>query len=361
MNNKLRSCNPFVAFCRGIKKAVRWVARMFGYKAKTKFGKVVWCVFATSVTLLTLILALALTIVFVNEGADVWRDCKYRRKTNRLTYLHDYQNQYVSPYVIYHNGTHGYLYNTLLEQRTVVDIFWICKSSDGDSLTCFSTSDSYKRGYFNRFTGELAIPAVYEKAWVFSEGLACVMKGGQLHFIDHKGEEVMDKVFPYSQLINDYCFYEGLCCVPGDNNRVGFIDKQGNWVVSPEFYKVSHDEKGFWLVQDRECKYGLLDSKGQMLLPIEYSDITINHTDSCIYVCHLDHLEQVLDFECNIVNPCNYHKIEKLEYAIDEFDESRKLKLAIANCLRYTTTEGYYGLIDREGNIVTPPDRKSVV
>ena len=94
----------------------------------------------------------------------------------------------------------------------------------------------------------------------------------------------------------------------GDNDCIGLIDKQGNWVVTPEYYTMVYDTKGFWLVQNGEKYYGLLDANGQMLLPIEYDDITIHHEDSCIFVRCLDNINQVLDFECNIINPLRWKK-----------------------------------------------------
>ena len=343
-----------------IKQAARWVARMFGYKAESKLGRFVWRVFATSAAIVALLVAIALVINVYDEIESACKERKYNRMVNSPTYLHDYRNQYVSPYVIYHDDYSGYLYNTTLGQRTATGIQWICKSSDGDSLTCFSTIKVCKRGYFNRFTGEVVIPAQYEKAWIFSEGVACVMEKGTLHFIDHKGQRVIDKEFPYSCRIDDYCFHNGLCQMLGDGDRIGLIDKQGNWVVNPEYYEMAYDTKGFWLVQDRDWNYGLLDAKGQMLLPIEYDNITVHYEDSCIFVRRFDNLNQVLDFECKIINPCNFDEVEKMEYSTDEYDEDGMMKSATANCLRYRTADWSYGVMDRNGNIITPPSYSSI-
>ena len=123
----------------GIKQAARWVAKMFGYKAENKYARGVWYVFATSAAALTLYLAVALTIVIVDEVGDIISDYKYHRKEHDPTYLHDFGNQYVSPYVIYHDWYPSYLYNMKTGRRTLTDIHWICKSSDGDSIACFST------------------------------------------------------------------------------------------------------------------------------------------------------------------------------------------------------------------------------
>ena len=359
MSNKSNSVLASVG--RGIKQAARWVAKMFGYKAENKYARGVWYVFATSAAIFALIFVTALVFDVVDLVKDLCEDAKYERMVNSSTYLHDYCNQYVSPYVIYHDDFPGYLYNTTLEQRTATGVQWICKSSDGDSLACFCTVEEHKRGYFNRFTGEVAIPAQYDKAWIFSEGVACVLDKGVLHFIDHKGQTLMGKVFPYTERIDDYCFHNGLCQMLGDNNRIGLIDKQGSWVVSPEYYEMAYDTKGFWLVQDRDWNYGLLDAKGQMLLPVEYDNITVHHEDSCIFVRRLDHLNQVLDFECNIINPCNFAEVEKMEYSTDEYDEEGMMKSATANCLRYRTIDWNYGLMDKNGNMITPPSYSSIV
>ena len=363
MSKKEQKVKSSTTFGRGIKKAARWVARMFGYKAENKFARGLWYVFATSAAVMVLFAAVVITIVIVENVGDFIDDYKYRRMTNDPTYLHDYDNTYVSPYVVHHDYFPNYLYNMKTGRRTLTGINWICKSSDGDSLACFSVSveGGRKRGYFNIFTGEAVIPAQYDKAWIFSEGLACVYDKGMVHFIDHKGQTLMGKEFPYTERIDDYCFHNGLCSILGDNNRIGLIDKQGNWVVDPVYYQMVYDTKGFWLVQDREWNYGLLDAKGQVLLPIEYNNISIHHGDSCIFVRRLDRLNQVLDFECNIINPCNYDDVQKLYYETGEFDEDGDLKYAMANSLKYRTTEWYYGLMDRRGNIVTPPVYSSIL
>jgi hypothetical protein len=219
MSKKEQKGKSSTTFGRGIKKAARWVARMFGYKAENKLARGLWYVFATGAAVLALYFAVALTIIIVDEVGYAIDDYKYYRKDHNPTYLHDFSNEYVSPYVIYHSSCLTCLYNTTTGLRTATDIRWVCKSSDGDSLACFSTVEEQKRGYFNRFTGEVVIPAQYQKAWIFSEGAACVYEKGMLHFIDHKGQPVINKEFPYTPCIDDYCFHNGLCLMSGDNGK----------------------------------------------------------------------------------------------------------------------------------------------
>ena len=343
--------------CRGIKKAARWVAKMFGYKAENKYARGVWYVFATAAAVLTLYAAVSLTLLVIQEVDRYKYNRQSKREANDPTFLHDYRNTYVSPYIVHHDGSPNYLYNMRTGRRTLTGINWFVKSSDGDSLACFSSGydRERKRGYFNVFTGEPVIPAQFDKAWIFSDGLACVYEKGMLHFIDHDGKKVMDKEFPYGIRNDDYCFHNGLCIMYDENGRFGLIDKQGEWVVEPQYYEIEYDTKGFWLVQDCDWNYGLLDAKGQMLLPVEYGNITVHHDDSCIFTRHLNHVNQVLDFECNVLNSCNYMSVEMLEYNNGEYDENGDLKTYPANCMEYFTTELYCGLMDKQGNIITPP------
>jgi hypothetical protein len=344
----------FASIGRGIKRAARWVGKMFGYKAENKFAKIVWYVFATSAAIFTVYLAVALTIEIIDGVGDIISDCKYRRMNNSPTYLHDYGNEYVSPYVIYHSSCPTYLYNTTTGRRTATDIRWISMSSDGDSLVCFSTVEEQKRGYFNRFTGEVVIPARYEKAWIFSDGLACVMDKGVLHFIDHKGNQAIEKEFPYSLGIDDYCFHHGLCLMSDSKKRKGLIGRDGEWRVKPEYSHIHYESKGFWVIQDSEGHQGLLHADGKPFLPCEYEKVTVRDTDY-ISVWLLNHTGVLLDMEGNVVNSCDYTDIEKMEYITDEYDEYGDLKEATAHCMKYRSADYHYGLMDRKGNIITPP------
>lgn len=354
MSKKEQKVKSSTIFGRGIKQAALWVARMFGYKAENKFARGVWYVFATSAAALTLYFAVALTIVIVDGVSDIIIDYRYHRMDHSQTYLHDFSNEYVSPYVIYHSSCPTYLYNTTTGLRTATDIRWVCKSSDGDSLACFSTVEEQKRGYFNRFTGEVVIPAQYQKAWIFSEGAACVYEKGILHFIDHKGQPVINKEFPYTPCIDDYCFHNGLCLMSGDNGKMGLIGRDGEWRVKPDYSHIHYESKGFWLIHDTEGRQGLLRANGEPFLPCEYEKVTVRNTDY-ISVWLQNHTGMLLDMEGNVVNSCDYTNIEKMEYITDDYDEFGELKKATAHCLKYRSADRYYGLMDRNGNIITPP------
>lgn len=350
MKNNISPRLLFAVIGRGIKQAAMWVAKLFGYKEGTTFGKIVWRVFALSASLVMFYIAVIFTYFMVEEVGDKIDDMK----RNSRTYCHHFDNQYVSPYVIYHDGPEGgYLYNTLTGERTLTDIKWVCKSDDGDSLVFFVSNG--KRGYFNRFTGEVAIPVQYDKAWVFSEGVACVYKDGVITFIDHNGNQVMDKKFPYSGCINGYTFHNGLCAMLDDNELMGIINLQGEWVVKPEYYFIGRDETGFWRTENYDDEEGLINANGVELLPVGYDNIRIDTQNELIYARTLDNFDMVFNFDGEVVNACAYDGVYKLRYETKELDNDGCFKQAEANLMSYYTSGRSYGLIDYDGNLITQP------
>lgn len=286
---------------------------------------------------------------------DEYAEYKIRRRDRDPSYLHEYGNRNVSAYIVFHDGNGGYLYDLQKKQRTLSGITWICRSEDGDSLTFFSNGE--KRGFFNRFTGKVVIPAQYDKGWVFNEGVACVMKDHQVQVIDHTGKELLEHPFAYTGRIYSYIFHNGLCPMMDDSERIGLVDYTGQWVIEPIYKEIEYNNENFWLVFDSVWNEGLLFGDGSVFLPCEYADIDILDN---IFVTAKNHLQQVYDCQGNLVNPCNFEYVETMSYESDEFVFNdyyeyydRLDKPAHLN--RYETSENYYGLIDKEGRIITPP------
>jgi len=109
--------------------------------------------------------------------------------------------------------------------------------SRNDSLAVFCSEN--KRGYYNMYTGEIAVPAQYRRAWVFSEGLAAVQKNGNIGFIDHKGNVVIDFLYPYhGNPLTEFVFDDGHCVVANNEGKCGVIDRTGRWLIQPEYDNV---------------------------------------------------------------------------------------------------------------------------
>ena len=340
-----------------VRQAARWVARMFGYKAENKFARGLWYVFATSASIVVLFAAFVCFCEAVDSIQNIQWNKQQKRRDNDVTYLHGYSNTYVSPYVIHHNGHESYLYNTVEGKRTITEIQWIGKSTD-DSLICYCKDN--KRGYFNKFTGEAVIPAKYEKVWDFSEGVAWVMEKGQLHLIDHDGKDVLGKALPYSEKIDSYCFHNGMCAMTNREGRIGLINKQGEWTIAPSYSSITYNDHGYWIAIDTLGHYGAFNLDGAVMLPFEFNHMRSNDYDNYIYARRLNHTDQVFDFKGSLVNACSFESVECLEYESDEFGypdymEGYERKPLSANCKTYMSSDYHYGLMDKDGNIITPP------
>ena len=85
--------------------------------------------------------------------------------------------------------------------------------------------------YVDRVTGQELVPARFERAMRFSEGLAAVRIDGRFGYIDGRGEVV---IAPQFDLAGD--FYQGLAEVLV-GNRTGIINHKGEIVVPPMFQR----------------------------------------------------------------------------------------------------------------------------
>jgi len=129
--------------------------------------------------------------------------------------------------------------NGVTGKVTIKDIKldWTQESSR-DSLAVFCSDE--KRGFYNMYTGEIAVPAKYRRAWVFSDGVAAVQKNGMIGFIDHKGNAVIDFKFPYhGNPLTEFVFKDGHCVVADTLGRCGVIDRTGEWLIQPEYDDIS--------------------------------------------------------------------------------------------------------------------------
>ena len=178
----------FTVLFRGVWQVICSIGSLFGYRDKGTYGKVVWRIAATCLTTLLALFTCGLLYAFVTEVViGKW-----------IAPVEDWEwkNRYLSNRVVYQReswGRRSRVYNLVTEKVTLEGIDWVITSDDNDSLAVFGQNG--RRGYLNRFTGEVCIPPVYSRAWVFSEGVAAVEKDGELLFIDHTGKVVIDADF----------------------------------------------------------------------------------------------------------------------------------------------------------------------
>lgn len=111
------------------------------------------------------------------------------------------------------------------------------------------TATVYKWGFIDR-AGKVAIPATYDRAGIFSGGLAPVAVGRKWGYIDKSGRMV---IAPRFRASGGFC--EGLASVL-IGNRWGYIDKRGRVVIKPRYVHspTPLDENHIWdFSEGRAC------------------------------------------------------------------------------------------------------------
>lgn len=127
-------------------------------------------------------------------------------------------------------------------------------------------------GFVNR-KGEFRLPAVYEKATVFSEGMAWVIKKGNMpSAINEKG----DVKISLRETTDVRVFHEGHAAFCANKKRVllwGFLDKNGNEAIKAQYRDVKDFRLGLAAVQDNSTgMWGYIDLKGEVAIPHQYQE-----------------------------------------------------------------------------------------
>ncbi|MBB78002.1 MAG: hypothetical protein CL844_03245 [Crocinitomicaceae bacterium] len=152
--------------------------------------------------------------------------------------------------------------------------------------------------------GEIIIPAKFENVGYFYNNLAWARKiNGKIGFININGdwviEPVFDKVtnfegndkiasvkkedrwiflrasgetFEIKNTIAIGKFNNERCWVKTINNKVGFIDKKGNWIVEPKYEAAKNFEYGLSRVK-KNGLWGLINTSGEIIADCIYKKI----------------------------------------------------------------------------------------
>ena len=136
---------------------------------------------------------------------------------------------------------------------------------------------AYNRGYLNVVTGEIDIKAEYDYAWLFSEGVAAVVKDDKIGFIDKDNNVVIPFQYPMyaSYAPYTYRFYSGYCKMTDEEGRCGLIDHSGAWVIEPKYQRIKKPVFGKYRKVKLNDKWGLLDENLKLILPTKYDHITV--------------------------------------------------------------------------------------
>lgn len=276
--------------------------------------------------------------------------CAYGKRYHKRVYV--LEKRYYSDNCVglqYNNGT--FCIKNLEENRITIDkVDWAVRSWGKDTLGVFSLGN--QRGYFNCLTGKIAIPLQYEKAWIFSEGLACVLKDGKLSFINVKGETAFLSQYPYYVEYakqTDFVFRNGTCAMYDSTGKCGLINRSGEWVLSPRYDYINKPLAGFRIFkQDR--LFGVLGDSLQVLLPPKYEWIDILSTGFVVRDKYNN--QQLIAYDGKtVLNPLIYFSVEPLCFT-SGYDENGAEIQTLSEYLMYRVCNSY-GLMDKNGKPIT--------
>lgn len=359
----------FTVLWRGLCQALGWFFGLFGYKRKGKLAQCVWGVFAVSSAIVMAFIACG--IVYA-----VWNEVSRQYFRHHCDLSDCYHSQQISGGIYYHNtwDVNGYVYNSYTNEKTLTHVRWVSSPFGKDSLVCFSNGK--KRGYFNKNTGKVVIKPKYDHAWVFSEGLAAVDEGGTIKFINPAGETVIDNKTPYLPGINGYVFHGGYCVVnSSDGERLGLMDKKGEMALPFEYSYIcmANDFKLWRIEKGHEC--GVLDNDLNTIVPLTECSMWIS--EGTIDLTMPDHTMRKYDPFGKLINDFYIANVRTLEYTKDEVlyrtdkttdDEGNVVETSVeayhpvapARMRAYVAGEGYEGLMTVDGHIVTMPLYKDI-
>jgi hypothetical protein len=110
-------------------------------------------------------------------------------------------------------------------------------------------------------TGQVVIPLNFKSVSAFSSGRALAeQQNGQRTILDKTGRVI--RVVPAFQVPGQ--FHEGLA-IAKRGDRLGYIDAQGDWAIPARFAGAWEFSHGMALVQLSDKEYGYIDKQGQVI------------------------------------------------------------------------------------------------
>ena len=185
---------------------------------------------------------------------------------------------------------------------SVEHIQFIAQSEDIFVLCGYDHNYGYMKKTGEEFTGY-----IYEEAYPFTEGLACVKLNGKYGYIDSNGETVLP--FEYDDAAP---FQEGLAYFVKDGHY-GYMKPDGSVAFYVDYDSVSSFSEGLAYFSVGG-KYGYMDTTGNIAIVPSYSDADY-FKDGIAFVME-DGMKGAIDKDGNVVIPLQYGRLWRLEGGI---------------------------------------------
>ncbi|MEG0900246.1 MAG: WG repeat-containing protein [Oscillospiraceae bacterium] len=250
------------------------------------------------------------------------------------------ESKYSDKYLLEHNHTTVRLKDAKTGKYLTPELEYIYDIDLKDSITVFRQDN--KRGFLNIKSGQIIIPAQYDKAWVFSEGVAAVVKDEKVGFVNQMGEIVIPLQYKYlrgDQNNVDFLFRDGYATVISENEKHGLIDKNGKWVLEPQYDYINNPHNTIRIVKLNN-KYGVIDKEFKQLLAIEYDWLSLRKDGVMVMK---NNIQQLLSYDFKtVLKPFVFDGTNNLHYSVNKVD-------ADGYDIKILSDYAVYQLADKEG------------
>ena len=234
-----------------------------------------------------------------------------------------------------------------------------CPMTD-DSLTSYQSLEG-KWGFIDMNSGDIVIPASYEKVWDFNEGLAAVSDAEhKVGFIDKTGE-LQIPMIDVDWKDGYYSFENGLCVLTHTfSGKKGAIDKSGHWILPMEYDSVNYPyDNGFIKVRNGD-HWGMYDMNGNEVFEIQYDEIFYDAGLEGVFILK-DGIKQLVTVSGEVIEPFIVDRTYPLKYVTEYHPESESEYATHPYLVDYEIDSCYHGVLDtRSGKIVIPAIYDSV-
>jgi len=254
------------------------------------------------------------------------------------------------------------VWNKETRRHTTPKLRWVSGVPERDSLTVFCDMDG-KRGFINVNDGEVVVPAQYDRAWQFSEGLGAIQgKNGKVGFINRDGEIVIGCEIPFEPGF-DYIFKDGACTVcRWDRDSDGYIyavyGKDGGLILPWGLNRVSDPNgDGYRIIGDAE---------GEWLYDREFRRVSTEPSENLSFAEAKDgiegvyrvrnHVKQLVDYSGNVIEPFVIDGSRPLKYMVS-YNEDEADEYELVPDIAVYIVNNWEGLLDlRTGRPITPAE-----
>ena len=195
-----------------------------------------------------------------------------------------------------------------------IDGFFLVRNVDGDIIKMPTTKADWCgnfskegvadvvrggiKGFLNLqnqivcFTGKywVPIPEIYDFASICKYGYIPILKNEKYGIIDSSFKEVIPCCFEYIEALSTSTFKFK------EIDKWGVVDKHMNIIIAPEYINICNETENIFLIEIKkqngsitESRYGLLDKKGNTILPINCRSLTkIESSDNKLWIVDVD-------------------------------------------------------------------------